>query len=221
MPRTRRLAVGGVCYHVLCRGNARQTVFPGERDYEEFIRLLAEHVEAGGMRLLAWCLMPNHVHLALWPREEGELGRFMQRLLTAHVRRHHKRHGGSGHLWQGRYKAFPVQEDRHLLTVLRYVERNPVRAGLAASATDWRWSSHRARLGLAGGPALAASPTPLPDGWGGFVDAAQTAAELEQLRLSANRGRPFGEAAWAAQTAARLGLEGAFRPRGRPRKAEA
>lgn len=218
MPRTGRIAAGGVCYHVLCRGNARQIVFPAERDYEEFARLLADHGEAAGARLLAWCLMPNHVHLVFWPREEGELGRFMQRLLTAHVRRHHRRHGGSGHLWQGRYKAFPIQEDRHLLTVLRYVERNPVRAGLVASARDWRWSSHRARLGLAGGPELAASPAPRPEDWGAFVDAAQTAAELEQLRLSANRGRPFGEAVWVTATAARLGLERTLRPLGRPAK---
>jgi putative transposase len=203
---------------VLSRGNARQTVFPAERDYDEFARLLAEHGEAAGMRLLAWCLMPNHVQLALWPREDGELGRFMQRLLTAHVRRHHRRHGGSGHLWQGRYKAFPIQEDGHLLTVLRYVERNAVRAGLAASAMDWRWSSYRARLGLAGGPVLAPSPSPLPEGWGAFVDLAQSAAELERLRLSANRGRPFGEPGWVARTAERLGLASTLNPRGRPAK---
>jgi len=82
------------------------------------------------MRVLAYCLMPNHFHLALWPQADGDLSRWMQWVLTAHVRRYHRHYGSSGHVWQGRFKAFPIQADGHLLTVLRYIERNPVRAGL-------------------------------------------------------------------------------------------
>ncbi len=146
MPRTTRTLIGGLCYHLINRGNGRARVFHGEADYREFVKLMA--TAAGerlaprlAPRLLAYCLMPNHVHLVLWPREDGEVSRWIQWLMTAQVRRHHRRHGSDGHLWQGRFKAFPIQRDEHLLSVLRYVERNPLRAKLVARAEDWPWSS--------------------------------------------------------------------------------
>ncbi|MEX2139426.1 MAG: transposase [Pirellulales bacterium] len=95
------------------------------------------------MRLLGYCLMPNHFHLVLWPLGDGDLSHWMQWLLTAHVRRYHRHYHGSGHVWQGRFKAFPIEQDEHLLTVLRYVERNPLRAGLVERAKDWKRSSLR------------------------------------------------------------------------------
>ena len=108
------------------------------RDYR-FIKLLHEAGERIPMRLLAYCLLPNHFHLTLWPLADGDLSDYMMWLLTAHVRRHHQHYHSSGHVWQGRFRAFPIQEDEHLLTVLRYIERNPVRAGLASSANDWKY----------------------------------------------------------------------------------
>ena len=95
------------------------------------------------MRVLSWCLMPNHWHLVLWPREDGQLSRFMLRLCTAHVRRHfaHYQTSCGGHLYQGRFKSFPVQDDFHFLTVCRYVEANALRANLVGRAQDWRWGS--------------------------------------------------------------------------------
>src|SRR4029078_6222868 len=141
MPRTARTSLGGWCYHVLHRGNARAEVFHKDADYAAFIKLLVEASERLSMRLLGYCLMPHHFHLVLWPHHHGDLRRWMQWLLTAQVRRYHRHYGGSGHVWQGRFKAFPIQEDAHLLAVLRYVERNPVRGELASRAEDWRWSS--------------------------------------------------------------------------------
>jgi len=157
MPRQTRTLFGGFCYHIINRGNGRAQVFHGAADYREFVKLMAAAGErllprlpprlAPRLpprlppRLLAYCLMPNHVHLVLWPREDGEVSRWMQWLMTAQVRRHHRRHGTDGHLWQGRFKAFPIQRDEHLLSVLRYVERNPLRAKLVARAEDWPWSS--------------------------------------------------------------------------------
>ena len=91
--------------------------------------------------LLGYCLMPNHFHLVLRPHHDGDLGRWMQWLLTAHVRRYHRHYVTTGHVWQGRFKAFPVEDDDHLVTVLRYVERNPLRAELVSRAEDWKWSS--------------------------------------------------------------------------------
>jgi len=141
MPRSIRALPGGLCYHVINRGNCRARVFHGEADYRECLKLMAAACERLPLRLLAYCLMPNHVHFVLWPQEDGEVSRWMQWLTTTHVRRHHRRHGTDGHLWQGRFKAFPIQRDEHLLSVLRYVERNPLRAKLVARAEDWPWSS--------------------------------------------------------------------------------
>lgn len=141
MPRTARASVGDMCCHVINRGNGRATVFHKAADSDAFVTLLARASARLPMRLLAYCLVPNHFHLVLWPLGDGDLGRWMQWPLTAHVRRYHQHYRTSGHVWRGRFKAFPVQDDAHLWTVLRYVERNPLRAGLVSRAEDWPWSS--------------------------------------------------------------------------------
>ncbi len=168
------------------------------------------------MRLLAYCLMPNHFHLVVWPRADGDLSRWMQWLLTAHVRRHHRRHATSGHVWQGRFRACPIQQDEHLLTVLRYVERNPLRARLVRQAERWPWSSLATRPDRP--VPLTAWPLDRPRQWLRRVNAAETAAELADVRRCVQRGTPIGEQSWALRAAARLGLESTLRPRGRPRK---
>ena len=216
MPRTARASVGGVCYHVLNRGNGRQLVFRKQDDYRAFLKLLKQSSERLPMRLLGYCLMPNHFHLVLWPKQDGELSRWMQWLLTAHVRRYHRHYGSSGHVWQGRFKAFPIQRDEHLLTVLRYVERNPVRATLAARAEAWPWSS-AGELVTSECPTIAAWPVPRVPNWREWVNKPLTERELEAVRRSIARGTPFGSASWQHRTARRLGLESTLRPRGRPR----
>ncbi len=244
MPRSARTLIGGLCYHVINRGNGRARVFHGEADYREFVKLMAAACDRlpppRPMRLLAYCLMPNLVHLVLWPREDGELSRWMQWLMTTQVRRHHRRHGSDGHLWQGRFKAFPIQRDAHLLSVLRYVERNPLRAGLVARAEAWPWSSLGAwdaggqvdpgapeaadaggfdpALDQAPGPPLHAGPLPRPANWRAWVNEAEDPGQLAALRHSVVRGTPCGKPAWAERTATRLGTEASLRPRGRPRK---
>lgn len=218
MPRTARASLGGWCYHVLNRGNARQEVFHKEPDYAAFIALFEPACERIKMRLLGYCLMPNHFHLLLWPYEDGDLGRWMQWLLTSHVRRYHRHYGGSGHVWQGRFKAFPIQEDEHFLTVLRYVERNPLRAKLARKAESWRWSSLRQRDAATGLSVLAAGPLATPTNWLSLVNQPQTEAELAALRTSVQRGTPFGGPRWRQRAAQQLGLEFTLHPRGRPRK---
>jgi putative transposase len=216
MPRTARASVGGICYHVINRGNARGDVFHKREDYAAFCQLLEEAGDRVRMRLLAYCLMPNHFHLALWPRRDGDLSRFMQWLLTAHVRRYHRHYRSGGHVWQGRFKAFPIQQDEHLLTVLRYIERNPLRAGLVPRAEDWLWSSLRGRGEVKEGVLVDASPVGLPRQWAQWVNGPMTEVEVERLRRSVNRGTPFGTEAWARRIAERLGLEASLRPRGRP-----
>jgi putative transposase len=170
------------------------------------------------MRLLGFCLMPNHFHLALWPYGDDDLSAWMGWLLTAHVRRYHKHYHSSGHVWQGRFRAFPIQEDAHLLAVLRYIERNPLRANLVAKAEDWTWSSLRYRLEAPLLPFIEPSPVPLGPDWRGHVNEAQTEEEVKRLRHCIDRGMPYGSDDWTKQTAVSLGLESSLRPRGRPRK---
>jgi putative transposase len=126
---------------VINRGNGRANVFHKPEDFAAFERILSLACERFNMRLLGWVLMTNHFHLVLWPRRDGDLQAFMQWATTCHVRRYHRHYKGSGHVWQGRYRSFPIEPGGHLLTVLRYVERNPVRAGMVAKAQDWLYSS--------------------------------------------------------------------------------
>lgn len=219
MPRTARASVGGICYHVLNRGNGRAKVFHKDGDYAAFVQLLADANERLPMRILGYVLMPNHFHLVVWPRADGDLSRWMQWLMTAHVRRYHRTHHGSGHVWQGRFKAFPIEQDEHLLTVLRYIERNALRANLVGRAENWPWSSlawrgERLRPGF-----LSDGPVPMPRNWLASVNAAASAAEEAALTRSLVRGTPFGAPEWTERTAKRLGLESTLRPRGRPKKA--
>ena len=170
------------------------------------------------MRLTGYCLLPNHFHLVLWPHGDGDLSRWMQWLLTAHVRRYHRNYRGSGQVWQGRFKAFPIEQDEHYLMVLRYVERNALRADLVPRVEDWPWSSLSRQAPAC--PQGLLSPGPVAPGrqWLEHVNRAETEAELKRLRQSVNRGTPLGLEAWTAATATALGLESSCRPPGRPRK---
>jgi putative transposase len=217
MPRNPRASLGGYVYHALNRGNARRTIFHKDGDYAAFVNLLRQAGARTPVRLLAYCLMPNHFHLALWPPGDGDLSDDMMWLGTAHVRRYHQHYHSSGHVYQGRFRSFPIQEDDHLLTVLRYIERNPVRAGLVAHARDWRWSSAALDRGPEA-PLLDPGPVVRPAGWLAYVDAPQTEAEVEAIRECIRRKRPYGDTAWRERTARQLGLEASLRPRGRPRK---
>ena len=138
MPRRARTACGGIVYHVLNRAAGRMRLFARDRDYEAFERTLEQAHQRHPLPILDWCLMPNHWHLVLWPRRDGELSAFMFWLTMTHTQRRRTAHHavGLGPLYQGRFKAFPVQSDEHLRIVCRYVERNALRAGLVERAED-------------------------------------------------------------------------------------
>ena len=205
---------------MLNRAVGRAKLFTKAGDYAAFVKVLREAHEQMPARLLAFCLMPNHWHLVVWPRQDGELSRYLHWLTMTHTQRWHAHHHtvGTGPLYQGRFKAFPVQEDNHLWTVWRYVERNPLRAGLVKRAEHWPWSSLAIRGRGPAPPWLSEGPMPLPAGWLGLVNGVQTEAELEALRRRAVRGAPWDDEKWQQQTVEQLGLETAPRPRGRPRK---
>lgn len=222
MGRPLRTAVGGIIYHVLNRANGHLPLFEKAGDYEAFERVLGEAHERIAMRTLAYCLMPNHWHLVLWPRRDGDLSRFLAWVTLTHTQRWHahRRSAGAGHLYQGRFKSFPVQGDEHLLTVCRYVERNALRAQLVMRAEEWRWSSLWRRAVSVGQATawLADWPVLRPGHWVDWVNEAQSEAELAAVRRCATRGQPFGSEAWIRRTVERLGLEGTLRPRGRPKQ---
>jgi len=209
-------------FHVLNRGVGRMRLFEKEADYFAFEQILEQTLNRRPMRVCTYCLMPNHWHMVLWPRHDGDLARFMQRLSITHVRRwqEYRQLVGTGHIYQGRYKSFPVQSDEHYLTACRYVERNALRANLVERAEHWRWSSlWRRRNGSAKARAcLSAGPIDRPRNWLTCVNRAETNEELEALHLSVARGQPFGHPAWTQRTLTRLGLESTMTPPGRPRK---
>jgi len=220
MPRTARAIQAGLVYHVLNRGNGRMRLFHKEEDFAAFEEVLAEALERYPVELLTYCLMGNHWHLVVRPRVGGVLGRFMGWVGVTHVRRHHEHYHtrGGGHLYQGRFKSFPVQEDQHFLSVCRYVEANALRAGLVDRAEEWRWGGLYARR--RGGKPFVLSDWPVdrPRDWTAIVNEAMETEALEGLRTSVNRGRPWGEAAWVQRTAQRLGLAFTLRNPGRPAK---
>jgi putative transposase len=212
-------------YHVLNRANGRARIFEKDADYLAFERVLVaalEHVP--GVRLLSYCLMPNHWHLLVWPRADGELSDFGHYLTLTHTQRWHAHYhnAGTGHLYQGRFKSFPISQDDHFWTVCRYVERNALRAGLVKRAEQWRWSSlwRRQHKDAEIPVNLCAWPVAEPPNWLDIVNRAQTASELERLRVSVQRGRPYGGEAWSDKTVKQLGLESTLRPRGRPRRVQ-
>jgi putative transposase len=207
MPRTARKIVGGYAYHVLNRANGRLRLFRKDADFAAFV------------------VMGNHWHFVVWPhRAQGEqVSAFFRWLTITHAQRWHAHHAtaGMGHVYQGRFKSFPVASDEHLLAVLRYVERNPLRAQLVDRAEAWRWGSlYRRQHGTPEEQALLCEPpVALGRNWTNHVNRPQNAAELRAIEESLRRGRPYGSQPWQQKMAKLLGLEYTFRPRGRPRKA--
>ena len=221
MPRPTRKNVGGVIYHVLNRRAGGGTLFESDADYLAFEKVLAEAVERFKMRLLAYCLLSTHWHLILWPARDADLSRFMQWLTVTHMRRWHahRRSTGTGPVYQGRFKSFPVQDDHHFLTVTRYVERNALRAKIVKHAQAWRWCSLAARDSERAPEWLLSMndwPTGVRRNWVELVNQPQTDRELDAIRESIRRGRPFGSPPWVERTAARLKLESSLRNPWRP-----
>jgi putative transposase len=218
MPRSARGLADGYVYHVLNRGNNKKQVFHKSGDYDSFIRLMGDAKKRHPLQIYGYCLMPNHFHMILRPPRAECLSFFMRWLLTSHVRRYHGYHETSGHLWQGRYKSFIIQEDEHFLTALRYVERNPLRAHLVSSGLDWPWSSLKENTGSSAQNLLDPLPLELPSDWGMQIDMPLTKEEIEHIRISIVRQSPFVDSEWQRSMCQMLGLESTMRPHGRPKK---
>jgi putative transposase len=218
MPRPRRADEAGAIYHALNRGNARLPIFHKDEDFAAFERILSEGLEHYEIAILAYQLLPNHWHLVLQPGKDGEMSRFLRWVTATHTMRYHAhcQTSGEGHVYQGRYKSFPVQSDEHFHTLCRYVERNSLRAGLVEHAELWRWGSlWRWLQAIEPDPKLL-SPWPIPrlPNWVDRVNAAFSEKELEAIRQCVRRGRPLGHRDWIESTVKRLNLESTLRSRG-------
>jgi putative transposase len=222
MPRPLRTAPGGFVFHVLNRANHKRRIFEVDRDYLAFESVLAEVQERVPMRILSWCLMPNHWHLLLWPRHDGDLSRYMRLVTLTHTQRLHAYRSttGTGHVYQGRFKSFVVQNDAHFYAVSRYVEANALTGKLVRRAEDWRWGSlWRLQRGKSEEPPrLHPWPVARPGDWLAYVNQPADPPELDVLRHCARRGSPYGDEAWTQGIAEELGLQSTLRRRGRPAK---
>lgn len=223
MGRPKRSDEAGVIYHMLNRANRRATIFHKDGDYEAFERILVQALDrCPDIALFSYCLMPNHWHLVLRPTKDGEMSRFAQWLGLTHTQRYNAHYGtiGQGHLYQGRYKSFPIEDDEHFLSVCRYVERNAYTAELCQTPESWRYSSlYRWRNGTAKEKSLLSKwPIARRPNWLSWVTEPLSAKEQKRLQWSIRRGAPFGNDSWVESTARRLALESTLRPRGRPRK---
>ncbi len=220
MGRAPRVDIADIVYHVINRANARVQIFDTPDDYILFESILVEAKEKVDMRILAYCIMPNHWHLILQPRSDGDLSRFMQWLTLTHTQRWHvvKETIGAGHLYQGRYKAFPVQTDEYFLWACRYVERNALRAKLVKRAEHWRWGSAWRRLNYKDEEMLDPWPTEQPRDYLEWLNEQDDQEILENIRTSVNRGQPFGKPAWVDNIIKMFGLQSTIALRGRPKK---
>jgi putative transposase len=193
MPRFKRLVIPGMPHHVVQRGNRRMNVFLDDQDREVFLRMLAEVSEHQGLTNLGYSLMTNHEHLVSIPQHENFLALSMRDLLGPYAAYFNRKYGFSGRLWQGRYYS-AVLDEYHFWAALRYVERNPVRAGIVQRAEYYRWSSAPAHCDLCTDPLLA----PLPAGasligdWSTWLRDGDRHSELELIRKCTKTGRPCG-----------------------------
>ena len=220
MGRPKRITLGGYVYHVLNRANGRLRIFKKDSDFAAFEKILTEGIERFDMRTCGYCLMGNHWHLLLWPRHDGDLSSFMRWVTLTHVQRFHAAHDtvGIGHLYQGRYKSFPVQDNAYYTTALRYIEANPVRAEIVQDAADWPWSSYAVRQGRQSPLELSQGPFALPADWAKQIHRQINPKAAEAIAKSINRGSPLGDPDWTKQTAEKMNLESTLRKRGRPKK---
>lgn len=221
MPRQARVSVADTIYHVINRSNGRVQIFNTDKDYQHFESLMQEAKELTGMRILAYCIMPNHFHFILYPRTDHDLAAFMGWLTTTHVRQYRTRTEtiGHGHLYQDRYKSFPVETNEYATILIRYVEQNPLRAKLVRCAEDWRWSSlwRREKGSEKDKKLLDSLPIELPINYLASVNEVLATERLADIRNSVNKGKPYGTLDWVERAVERFGLTHTLRGAGRPK----
>ena len=219
MPRAIRIIKKDIVYHLLNRANGKLRIFKKARDFEVFEEILAEAINKFHVRITGYCIMSNHWHMVAWPRKDNQLSEFMKWLTVTHAQRWHTAHGttGMGHLYQGRYKSFPTKSDEHYLTLLRYVESNPLRAEIVGKSQSWPWSSLALRNGRECEITLSDGPVELPRRWNYLVNLGANDNQKSMIDNCIKRGCPYGDEHWVRRIIKQLGLESSIRPIGRPK----
>lgn len=218
MPRRLRHTLQGTVFHVLNRGARRATLFHNECDYLAFLDVVREGLPRFNVKVIAYCLMPNHWHFVIQCERVAELSRMMHWVTGTHAQRWNVFHGtrGTGSVYQGRFSALPVETERYFIRLCRYVERNPLRAGLVAKAEDWKWSSLSPPRRNCSPFPLQPWPIPRPLNWSEIVNRPDTGDELKKIQEMMRRGLPIGSSRWQQAVAPFCGLS--IKPIGRPRK---
>ena len=223
VPRIARVAVEGLPHHVTQRGNYRQVVFEDDADRARYLEYLCQYKWRYGLKVWAWCLMHNHVHLIVVPESAESISKTLHMTHMRYANYANRKRGCQGHLWQGRFYSC-VLEGEHIGMAVRYVERNPVRARMARNGEDYRWSSARGHV--TGKPDGVSDDLPKEDmlagvrgGWSKWLAMPEQCEGLEMLRKSTRTGRPFGSVGFIARVEAILGRRVRSLGLGRPKKA--
>lgn len=205
IPRFPRLVVPEYPHHVTQRGVRKQTTFFDDADYRAYLGLAAELTKEHGVAVWAYCLMPNHVHAIVVPQQREGLSRLFAALHRRYARRTNARHDWVGHLWQKRFYSV-VMDEAHVVSAMRYVELNPVRAGLCQRPEEWRWSSAGANLGLREDPLVShSSSTNLIADWTAYLGAPEDIDFVKRLRCQTETGRPEGSEAFVSAIESKTG----------------
>jgi len=220
MPRIARIVGAGYPHHIIQRGNNKEKVFLDKEDYEKYLFLLEKYSAEKDAAILAYCLMPNHLHLLVKPLEEKTLSKMMQGITLCYTQYFNGKYRRTGRLWECRYHSTIVDEDRYLWSVSRYIENNPVRAGIAKKAEDYRFSSAKAHLL---GEADATLKGPLFDKgelreYKRFMRGEENEGSLGEIRRQTRLGKPLGDESFLKTLSKRLNRSLIFRPKGRPKK---
>lgn len=222
MPRLARRVFAGLPHHVVQRGNRREDVFFRDADRSTYLDWLRKYCDEHRVQILAYCLMTNHVHIVAVPAADDGLEKVFRPLHTRYAMRVNRLRNWNGHVWQGRFFSSTL-DDSYLWTAMRYVERNPIRAGMTDSAQRYPWSSAAAHCGLADDPVLTRDPAWIElldsvSDWSDWLADAETPARLADLRHRLQRCLPCGSDHFVRGLEARAGQPLVARPRGRPRK---
>ena len=223
MPRAARLVCPGVPHHVTQRGNRRGQVFFSDADYRTYLAWLHFDIKRYDAEVLAYCLMPNHVHFVVVPNDSRSIEYVLRHLHMRYAQRANRQNGWTGHFWQARYFSSPLDEP-HFWAALRYVELNPVRAGLCARAEDYAWSSAHAHCNARSDPVLSHDSKwrcklGAIDDWSSWLASGDDQSAVERIRKTTASGQACGSQQFVELLQSRTGRNLERRPSGRPRRA--
>jgi len=220
MPRIARAVAVGHPHHITQRGNYRQQVFQGDEDYHQYLEWLKSYSTKYSLKIWAYCLMGNHVHFILVPIEPDSLAKTFNTLHMRYSQHFNIRNKATGHLWQGRFYSCLLDE-RHLYAGIRYVENNPVRAGIVKKAEDYKWSSAKSHVKGKSDPVQSNDCYVLKKikDWSAYLKEKEDVLLVDAIRKNTRSGRPCGDHLFAQQVEKLLGRRLVALPRGRPRKA--